>query len=340
MNRKIISCLLSLVLLLTMGFLSGCGESPETIVEEGTSLDLVVSYINAMENEDFEAIEKMMAEDSDVGEVYLSKYSKAPKTLVEMIASQYEFITHFYGEDGFEKMVYHFMENPVDNTTTRVEFYFPEQPVHLLGYKDFHMVLKEEEGKWSIIKGLTWIQDQYSDFPRPDYYKAVEASYGVINMTSTAQDVINAFGEPLKTDIPQISTGEEEFREYYMEYEWNTYYFVPGGDFVPTIDRYIISSINVADSAKAMNRDIRIGDTFYDVMKKYPIDKDWLTDPNNCFYGENTYDSFGGACFTYEEGGKVYDTVALVPLEYTPYIKYEFIDKVMVSAMIVFISLF
>ena len=327
---------------LSLGFLPGCGSKTESAPEGGTAIDLVGSYITAMEMQDFGAVENMMAEDGDVGEVYLSVYSKAPKTVIEMIASQYEFITHFYGNDGFERMVYTFMEDPYDKGSTRVEFDFPDMPVHLLGFKDFHMVISENEGIWAIKKGLSWIQDQYNDFPKPDYYEAVEASYGVINMTSTAQDVMDAFGEPLKTDLPLngIITEGDEFREYYMEYQWNTYYFVPGGDYIPNYSNFRISSILVADSAKAMNRDIRIGDSLYDVMKKFPIDKDWLSDPNNCFYGENTYDSFGGACFTYEEGGKTYDTVVLVPYEYTPYVKYEFIDKVMVSALIVYIDLF
>ena len=63
-----------------------------------------------------------------------------------------------------------------------------------------------------------------------------------------------------------------------------------------------------------MLRDIKIGDSFYDTMSKFPRERDWLSDPDNIFYGTGSeamdLSSFGGTCSSWvDDDGTTHDNI-------------------------------
>ena len=350
------------LLLMPLGGCSGKG-SPVDDEEIGTPEGVVLAYLNWFSEKNFEKIESMVFNDNAVGNVYFVPPTQPPKNPLEMIQSQYDFITHFYGDDAWENVTYELEEivlandgdvdieptkevkaDAKDETKTdveikeyRVNFIFQNMPLHLLGYENIHITLSNEPGAWVIKEGLSWDRNLYGGGPAPAYYKGAEAVYRGVNADTQPVDIKNQLGEPLSE---QENDGDEDMPSYSLIYKDASYYFAKHIDLDGNLVRYYLESIMVTSGNYNLPRSIKLGDTFYSVMNKFPREKDWLIDPYECFYGINTLEGFGGACFSsIGEAGVSTTSVVLVPSEYTPYFKMEFTKDILESAMIVFIQM-
>jgi hypothetical protein len=323
-----------LILLVSLGMGACSKEKPvEEEIETGSPEGVVLAYLQAFQEENYSMLEDMIHEMPKVGDIYFTANNQPPKTVLEMIRSQHEFITHFYGEDAWTKVTYDLLERDAGEIVVNLSF--SEQPVHIMGYQNIHFLLSDESGVWQIKKGLSWEQDLYGGNSKPDYFRAEEANYRGINGTMTPDQVRGRLGDPIHMEEDE----EYGYRALSMDYEDASYYFLGGYNDMGEFDRYHLESIVVMGGKEFLPRGIKIGDDFSDVMQKFPRDKDWTIDPYNCFYGENTLDGFGGACFTYEDDAdNVYDTLVFVPLEYTPYYKLEFTNGKLMTAMLVYIQ--
>lgn len=355
-----------IVLLLLLGVFVGCAS--KDVKDEGamgTPEGVVLAYLNGFAEEDFSQIESMLIESDDVGDVYFTQSQQPPKDTLEMIESQHEFITHFYGDDAWSNVEYELEEimlgsenltdpdsdvgnnsqdlvaddsdSDVDNIKEyRVDFVFKNMPRHLMGFENINILLSNESGAWVIKEGLSWDKNLYGGGPAPEYFKGSEATYRGINKDMEPEDVIRMLGQPMA----QGESDEDGYLSYFLDYSDASYYFSAGIEEYDELDRYYIGSIIIKTGNYSLPRDIKLGDTFYNTMDKFPRDKDWLTDPNNCFYGTNTLDGFGGACFSHEdEDGNTHDSLVFVPMDYVPYMKLEFTNNILKTGMIVFMQM-
>ena len=359
-----------IVLLVLIMSLAACGD--KDVVDEGemgTPEGVVLAYLSGFSEGDFTQVESMLEESLAVGDVYYTQTQQPPKNTLAMIESQHEFITHFYGNEAWTNVEYQLeeistgddgametdsMTNPdsevgndsdsdkdVDVETGaikeyRVNFIFNETPRHLMGFENIHIMLSNESGAWLIKEGLSWDKNIYGGGPAPEYFKGSEAIYRGVNGDLKPEEVIEMLGQPLAQD----QSDEDGYLSYFLEYSDASYYFagVMGED--EEFDRYYLESIMINSGNYSLPRNIKLGDTFFNTMEKFPRDKDWLEDLNNCFYGINTLDGFGGACFSHEDDeGNIYDSIVLVPTEYVPYLKLEFTNNILKSGMIVFVHM-
>lgn len=360
--------ILGILLLVLIMSLAACGD--KDVVDDGemgTPEGVIIAYLNGFSEEDFTQIESMLEEEAIVGDVYYTQTQQPPKNTLAMIESQHEFITHFYGNEAWTSVEYQLeeiatgddgamendsMTNPdsevgneaasdIDPKTGaikeyRVNFIFNETPRHLMGFENIHILLSNESGAWLIKEGLSWDKNLYGGGPAPEYFKGSEAMYRGVNGDLQPDDVIGMLGQP----VAQDQSDEEGFLSYYLEYNDASYYFAGVLDEDEEFDRYYLESIMINSGNYSLPRNIKLGDTFFNTMEKFPRDKDWLEDLYNCFYGINTLEGFGGACFTYDdEDANTYDSIILVPTEYVPYLKLEFTNKILQSAMIVFVHM-
>lgn len=360
--------ILGILLLVLIMSLAACGD--KDVVDDGemgTPEGVIIAYLNGFSEEDFTQIESMLEEEAIVGDVYYTQTQQPPKNTLAMIESQHEFITHFYGNEAWTSVEYQLeeiatgddgamendsMTNPdsevgneaasdIDPETGaikeyRVNFIFNETPRHLMGFENIHILLSNESGAWLIKEGLSWDKNLYGGGPAPEYFKGSEAMYRGVNGDLQPDDVIGMLGQP----VAQDQSDEEGFLSYYLEYNDASYYFAGVLDEDEEFDRYYLESIMINSGNYSLPRNIKLGDTFFNTMEKFPRDKDWLEDLYNCFYGINTLEGFGGACFTYDdEDANTYDSIILVPTEYVPYLKLEFTNKILQSAMIVFVHM-
>lgn len=336
-----------IILLLLITF-SGCSakESPIDETTAGTAEGVAIAYLSGFSNRDFDQIESMLESSSSIGDVYYNQTGQPPKSSSEMIKSQYEFITHFYGEDAWENVEYKLKEISLETANNsdsesdnaikeyRADLLFNDMAHHLLGYENIHIIISNESGAWMIKEGLSWDKNLYGENPAPEYFKGSEASYRGINGDSSSDDLGIILGAPVNLEEEET----EGYVSYVFEYEDASYYFYGSllGNDKP--GKYYLEYIAINSGDYSLPRDIKLGDSFYSVMEKFPRDKDWLIDPNNCFYGISTLDGFGGACFSYEDENMThFDTLVLVPTEYVPYFKMEFTDGILKSAMLVYI---
>lgn len=342
----------TIIILLLMSF-AACSEKedPIDVDNTGSAEGVTIAYLTWFSEEKFSEIETMIEEADSVGDIYLVQSKQPPKNTLEMIESQHEFIIHFYGEDAWENVEYNLeeMESDMDNIKIegdaesdllvkefRVDLVFNNMPHHLMGYENIHFTLSNESGPWIIKEGLSWEKNIYDGKPAPEYYKGIETLYRGVDGSSQPEDLFSLLGEP----INQEETDEYGYLSYTLEYEDASYYFTEAFDEYGSLDNYALEFIIVNSGNYNLPREIKLGDSFYSVMKKFPRDKDWLLDEYNCFYGTNTLDGFGGACYTYEdEEENIFDTVILVPTDYVPYFKMEFTNGVLESAMLVYMHM-
>lgn len=338
MNKKILIIILVLVLSLA---LTACGgKKSDSDSDIDFDENILISYIDAFKFGEFDRLADMVGELSKAGDIYYISSEQPPKTLEEIIGSQWNFVTHFFGEDAWSHVAYSLQEfKRQDVTQVRVDFIFNNKPKHILGYENIHVVFTDEGGDWAIKEGLTWENNQYSDYPRPDYYRASEAVFAEnVNHGTKPDELIKYLGEPV-----EYFENEDPFvHEITMSYDYGLFTFGQFYDSAGEIgEDYYLTSIRIFGGDKPVTRGITIGDGFEDVMIKFPLDKDWTTDPYNCFYGNNTYDSFGGAVFSYDDDyNNIFDTVVLVPDEYVPYMQLEFINEVLAGINFVFIEMY
>ncbi|NCB43422.1 MAG: hypothetical protein EOM59_12505 [Clostridia bacterium] len=323
------------ILLISFGMVACSNEEPlPEEPETGSPEGVTIAYLQGFREGDYTQLETMVEEMPKVGDIYFTLDQQPPKTLNEMIRSQYEFIVHFYGEDAWDRVDYQIPKKASGDV--QVDLFFSEEPVHLMGYQNIHIILSDESGAWQIKKGLSWEQDIYGEAPKPDYYQGEEAIYRGIDGTMNPEQVREILGEPIHRE----ENKDYGYQTLSMDYQDASYYFIGGINDSGEFDKYYLESIVVMGGEERLPRDIQMGDTFDQIMRKFPRDKDWTADPNNCFYGENTLEGFGGACFSYEDDAEnVYDTIVLVPVEYTPYYKLEFTNGQLMTAMLVFIQI-
>lgn len=352
-----------IILLVLLMSLAACSnsEAPIDDVEMGTPEGVILAYIQGFSNEDYTQIESMLGEYASVGDIYFTQSQQPPKSISEMIKSQHEFIIHFYGADAWMNVEYEIEDITLGNNDSteiasdsdtetdsnmdmeneikeyRVNLVFQDMPKHLMGYENIHIVLSNESGAWVITEGLSWDKNLYGGGPAPEYFKGSEAMYRGVSGDNQPEDIKNQLGVPIHEE-ENIAGGDDP--SYILDYEDASYYFVSHIDEDGSLVRYYLESIIVKSGNHNLPREIKLGDTFYDTMEKFPREKDWLSDPYNCFYGINTLDGFGGACFSYEdEDGTSHDSIVLVPTEYTPYLKLEFTNGILETAMLVYIQM-
>lgn len=358
------SYIYGIILVLLLVVFVGCAsKDAEDEGAMGTPEGVILAYLNGFSEEDFVQIESMVEAADNVGDVYFTQSQQPPKDTLEMVESQHEFITHFYGDNAWSNVEYELEEiilesenlsdpdsdvgNDLDTDIDvdidddsikeyRVDFVFNNTPLHLMGFENINILLSNESGAWIIKEGLTWDKNLYGGGPAPEYFKGSEAVYRGVNGDMGPEDVIRLLGEPMAQD----ESDDNGYLSYSLDYSDASYYFSSAMNEYDELDRYYIESIMIKSGNYSLPRNIKLGDTFFNTMEKFPRDKDWLIDPNNCFYGTNTLDGFGGACFSHEDSdGNKYDSLVFVPTDYVPYLKLEFTNDILKSGMLVFVHI-
>ena len=348
-----------ILLLFLFATLIGCSGKAD-LEDQGnmaTPEDIVLAYVQGFSQEDFTGIESLFDESQDLGDIYFTEAQGAPKDTMEMIKSQHQFVTHFYGHDAWTNVEYELEEIAAGNDGTLetdsmanpdsdagneadsdmdvetgaikeylVNFIFNETPLHLMGFENLHIILSNESGAWLIKEGLSWDVNLYGGGPTPKYFQGNEAAYRTIDRDHRLEDVTYVLGETMNRE----ESIDDGYASLVLRYSDATYYFYTSADeegFL--IDRYTLDGMIVESGDYPMLRDIKLGDSFYDTMSKFPRERDWLSDPENVFYGTGTKyeEDFGGTCISWvEEDGTTYDNVTLKDEESVATIRLEFMN--------------
>jgi outer membrane protein assembly factor BamE (lipoprotein component of BamABCDE complex) len=133
------------------------------------------------------------------------------------------------------------------------------------------------------------------------YFQSDEAQYNGIKIPSTStEELLSLLGEPISTD--SYSGGSAS---YVYNYDDATYYAIEmqhevNGVMVPHIG---INTISVRKNVGAPSpRNIQIGDSFEDVLNKFPQEKNYLSDPGGYFYGSDVWEEPAGYVSNDSEG--------------------------------------
>lgn len=104
-----------------------------------------------------------------------------------------------------------------------------------------------------------------------------------------------------------------------------------------------LDGITVQSGEYSMLRDIKIGDSFYETMSKFPRERDWLSDPDNVFYGNGTLphdtNSFGGTCHSWlEDDGTKRDSINIKDQDCVATVNFQFYNGILESMDMYYIS--
>ena len=162
----------------------------------------------------------------------------------------------------------------------------------------------------------------------PTRFLGSEAVYNGIGLGATMEQVKEKLGEPQKTDEGKIDDVIDDGIAYtkYI-YADATYYFYYNA---ASSAQRTISYIEVTTStAKEGPRGLKVGDTLDEVLAKYPQEKDWKTDTNGSFYGEDTFNGDAGA--VYKDENDAPNLIILTPKEIVPFIRIDIQDHTVTS---------
>lgn len=153
------------------------------------------------------------------------------------------------------------------------------------------------------------------DFDANARFAALEATFNGISVETTQEELVAKLGEPVQ--IVELPLDTDINRSIYV-YEGVEFYF--RGD-SSTVGDILVNGRNLP----AGPRNIRVGDSFEEVLSRFPQEQDYKTHPNGCFYGEDTYMQEGGA--VYGIGGDELQ-ITVVPKEVLPFMKIYFQDGI------------
>lgn len=162
-----------------------------------------------------------------------------------------------------------------------------------------------------------YIEDELDKktFDPSSRFSADEATFNSITLYTSKKELVKKLGEPF--DII------EEDGEAYLP---STSYVYAGVEYVFEGDSDTVTYIMVTNYQwKYGPRNIRIGDSFEDVLARFPQEQDYKTHPESCFYGETTYHNEGGAVYLDYDGNV--DHIILVTKEVLPFMKIYFKDN-------------
>ena len=116
------------------------------------------------------------------------------------------------------------------------------------------------------------------------YFTADEAQYsGIVVGKTSAEEMLILLGEPVSCEI------EAETMWYNNYYYADAHYYAAARGYPPE-QTLTIESIYVNKKTDVPSpRGIRIGDTFDDVLHKFPQEKDYLSSPEGYFYGDDMW---------------------------------------------------
>lgn len=327
--------------------LFGCASNKDLGDEEiATPESVVLAYTQGFANLEFQEIENMFEESAAIGDVYFIDSQAPPKDRLDMIKSQNLFITHFYGDDAWEDVVYDIIPNSDgENETDGIEeysvnFIFNDMPLHLLGFENLHITLSNESGQWMIKEGLSWEVNLYGGQPAPNYFQGSEASYRTIDRDHKPEDVMYVLGNTMNRE----ETENDGYYTFDLKYGDAIFYFFAFADENGQLDdNYTLDGIMVQSGDYDMFRGIKIGDSFYDTMSKFPRERDWTLDPDNVFYGNGTMSHdenlFGGTCNSWvEEDGTKRASINLKDKDCVATVNFQFYDEILKSMEMYYIS--
>lgn len=179
-----------------------------------------------------------------------------------------------------------------------------------LRYNNIRLLVLESP-LWGLYAGS---EPEERTFDPQARFTADEASFDGITTRTTKTELLAKLGEPWEiiekpTDV-SIGT---------------TTYLYAGVEYVFEEGSNTVSYIRVTNFQwKYGPRNLRIGESFEDVLKRFPQEQDYKTHPNSCFYGENTYMEEGGAVSHNTDGSISHITV--VPKDVLPFLKIYFQD--------------
>lgn len=152
------------------------------------------------------------------------------------------------------------------------------------------------------------------------HLSAEEIVYNGIGYETTETELVDKLGKPLKTEDESMGEGMGYTKYFYEDAEYHFFY-----DQLSST-QHIISyiKVNKAD-AKEGPRGLKIGDTLEQVLAKYPQEKDWQTDVNGSFYGEDTYFGDAGAVYKDENGSP--NLVILTPIDVVPFMRIDITEN-------------
>ena len=144
---------------------------------------------------------------------------------------------------------------------------------------------------------------------KPTYLRAEELTVNGISWDTTKEQLVERLGRP-----KQIVRPEEE--AHVAIYDYGSIQF----DFESSDT---VTSIGVSGKAEQTPRDIQVGDTFGDVLRKFPREKDYKTSEDHAFYGQA---SMIGEYYGYvnAEGDVGKPTVVVVTSAGGPFLKVHF----------------
>lgn len=166
---------------------------------------------------------------------------------------------------------------------------------------------------WGLYAGYELDERTFNPQTR---FAADEASFNGITTRTTKKELTAKLGEPWEViEKPADAT------------MGTTTYHYAGVEYVFEEDSNIVSYIRVTGFQwKYGPRNLRIGESFEDVLKRFPQEQNYKTHPNGCFYGETTYQKEGGAVY-YNTDGSI-SNITVVPKGVLPFLKIYFQDGI------------
>jgi hypothetical protein len=211
-----------------------------------------------------------------------------------------------------------------DILTVKVSFFVePEKDTIEYTYKTYYR---------ELIKLKTYIFQVYesgyyllSVKMAPPPFSQEEAQYNGIKIDSTVEELINILGQPDEI-FDVIGLGDErDYTAYrYGETEYRALIY-PNGEY----PNDIISYINIRETeAGAAPRGICIGDSFEEVLSKFPQEYDYTTDEFRRIYGVRTSSGAGGMVDRSDS------SIILTTKKVEPFMRIYFEDNKVVSIII------
>jgi hypothetical protein len=147
-----------------------------------------------------------------------------------------------------------------------------------------------------------------------------EVLYNGIGSETMETELVDKLGKPLRTEDESMGEGMGYTKYFYEDAEYDFFY-----DQLSSTQHMLSYIIINSSSAQEGPRGLKIGDTLEQVLAQYPQEKDWQTDVNGSFYGEDTFNGNAGAVYKDENGTP--NLIILTPVDIVPFMRIDITEN-------------